>query len=354
MTNGAAASDTPTSSGRAVGGVRLPVRHHQALSAVIARVAIATALLLATTLIVYLGRHGYIDAARPGRPLRLVDALYYSTVSLSATGFGDIVPVTTAARLVNTFVLTPIRVAFLIVVVSTTIEVFAEQTRRGWRIFWWRSKLTGHTVLVGYGTKGRSTLATLRGAGIAGSSVVIVDSSPDVIAEANEAGLTGVTGDATRAAVLDAAGTREAACLVVAVGRDDSAVLITLTGRQLNPAMTIVAEVKESENESLLQQSGADQVVVSADTAGRMLALSTIEPAASAVLSRLAGRNLGLIEWPAGPAEIGRPAVDSRAGTIAVVRGSSVLALDDPRAGQIEPGDRLVRVSAGGTGRTGQ
>jgi len=152
--------------------------------------------------------------------------------------------------------------------------------------------------------------------------------------------------------VLDTARIGQPACLVVAVGRDDTAVLITLTGRQLNAAMTIVAAVKEAENEPLLRQSGADQVVVSADTAGRMLALSTIEPAAGAVLTRLAGRNLGLIEWPAGPAEIGRPATDSGAGTIAVVRDSSVLALDDPRTGQIEPGDRLVRVSAGGAGGT--
>jgi len=311
-------------------------------------VAIGSALLLATALIVWLGRDGYHDTARPGQPLRLVDALYYATVSLSATGYGDIVPVTTTARYVNTFLLTPIRVAFLIVLVSTTIEVFAERTRAGWRTFWWRSKLTGHTVLVGYGTKGRSALAALRRAGLAPASVVIVDTSPDVIAEANQAGQAGVAGDATRGSVLETAGIRQAACLVVAVGRDDSAVLITLTGRQLNPALTIVAEVKEAENEPLLRQSGADQVVVSASAAGRMLAMSAIEPAAGAVLTRLAGRNLGLIEWPAGPAEIGRPALDSRAGTIAVVRGGSVMAVDDPRAGQIEPGDRLVRVSAGG------
>jgi voltage-gated potassium channel len=180
-----------------------------------------------------------------------------------------------------------------------------------------------------------------------------VDISPEVITRASQAGLTGVAGDATRGAVLDTARIGQASCLVVAVGRDDTAVLVTLTARQLNPQMMVVAAVKEAENEPLLRQSGADQVVVSAETAGRMLAMSTIEPAAGAVLTRLAGRNLGLIEWPAEPAEIGQPAVASRAGTIAVVRGDSVLALDDPRAGQIEPGDRLVRVSAAGSGQAG-
>jgi voltage-gated potassium channel Kch len=38
----------------------------------------------------------------------------YATVTLSTTGYGDIVPVTDAARLVNTVLITPIRVIFLI------------------------------------------------------------------------------------------------------------------------------------------------------------------------------------------------------------------------------------------------
>lgn len=348
--NGPVVSDTPAGPESAGGsGVRLPVRH-PALSAVAGRLAIATALLAGTMVIVYLGRHGYRDYGRSGQQLRLVDALYYATVTLSTTGFGDIVPVTTTARLVNTFVVTPLRVAFLVVLVSTTVEVLAERTRTRWRILRWRSKLSGHTVLVGYGAKGRTVLATLQAAGITPAMIVLIDTSPEVMAEANEAGLSGVTGDASRAKVLDTARIREAARMVVAVGRDDSAALITLTGRQLNPSLTIVAEVKEAENEPLLRQSGADQVVVSASTAGRMLAMSTIEPAAGAVLTQLAGRDLGLVEWRAGPAEIGRPAAECRPGTIAVVRDGSVLAVDDPRASQIEPGDRLVRVSAEGPG----
>ncbi|MBO0825567.1 MAG: potassium channel family protein [Actinobacteria bacterium] len=324
----------------------MPGRRRGPLSGVVTRIAIASGLLLATTLLVYLGRHGYRDLARPGRPLELVDAFYYSTVTLSATGYGDIVPVTVTARLVNTFLVTPLRVAFLIVLIGTTLEVLAERTRTGWRISRWRSKLSAHTVIVGYGTKGRSALGALRAAGVDVTSVLIVDVSPEVIAAANEAGLTGVVGDATRRAVLDNARIGAADRLVVAVGRDDSAVLITLTARQLSPRLTIAAAIRESENEPLLRQSGADFVVVSSATAGRILALSSIEPAASAVLAGLAGRDLGLFEWPAGPGEIGRPAHDARAGTMALMRRGRLLALDDPRCGQIEAGDHLVRVSA--------
>ena len=114
--------------------VRLPSRRPRPLIAVLRRAAIALALLVLSTAIVYLGRHGYKDSARPGHPLNLLGAAYYSAVTLSTTGYGDIVPVSSSARLVNTLVITPIRVIFLIVLIGTTLEVLAERTRASLRI----------------------------------------------------------------------------------------------------------------------------------------------------------------------------------------------------------------------------
>ena len=111
-----------------------------------------------------------------------------------------------SARLVNTLVITPIRVIFLIVLIGTTLEVLTERTRASWRIARWRSKMAGHTVVVGYGTKGRSALKTLREAGV-GDDVAgrrglrRRTSSP----RATGPGWPGVTGDATRRDVLASA-----------------------------------------------------------------------------------------------------------------------------------------------------
>ena len=69
-------------------------------------------LLALSSLIVYLGRDGYRDAAHPGQPLSPLASVYYATVTLSTTGYGDIVPVSDTARLINTVLITPIRVAF--------------------------------------------------------------------------------------------------------------------------------------------------------------------------------------------------------------------------------------------------
>ena len=48
--------------------------------------------------------------------------------------------------------------------------------------------MAGHTVVVGYGTKGRSALRTLRDAGVPQASLVVVDRIPHVVAESNRPG----------------------------------------------------------------------------------------------------------------------------------------------------------------------
>ena len=208
--------------------------------------------------------------------------------------------------------------------------------------------MTGHAVVIGYGTKGRSVVTTLEQAGLSRESIVVVDAAPEVISEANVAGLVAITGDATRREVLLRAKADSAAQVVIAVNRDDSAILIALTARQLSPSATIVAAVREEENEALLRQSGADQVIVSSATAGRLLGISTVRPAAGQVISDLLDRSrgLGLTERAVSPAELGSPASGIPGPVIAVMRGDQVLACDDPLAGRLASGDRLIMIGA--------
>lgn len=311
---------------------------------------LAAGLLVLAAVLVYLGRYGYRDAAHPGRPLSVLACVYYATVTLSTTGYGDIVPVTGAARLVNTVLITPIRVVFLILLVGTTLEVLTERTRTNWRITRWRAKVTGQVVIVGYGSMGRAVIRTLSESGVQKQAIVVVDTSAEAAAEANADGLAAVTGDGTRSEVLRRAKIGDARRIVVAVNRDDTAVLITLTARQLNPSATIAAAVHEEENQALLRQSGADQVMVSSGAAGQMLAISTVRPAAAKVIADLLGhgRSLDLFERPPTAGEIGVSARAAEGAVIAVLRGDEILPADDPRAARLEDGDQLILVQSRG------
>ncbi|MEU9452789.1 potassium channel family protein [Streptomyces sp. NPDC048277] len=325
--------------------VKLPTKVvERPIRQVAKRLAMALLVLVATALIVYADRDGYNDTS--DRSIDLLDAFYYATVTLSTTGYGDITPVSDGARLTNIFVITPLRVLFLIILVGTTLEVLTERTREEWRLNRWRSALRDHTVVVGFGTKGRSAIQTVCATGLKKEQVVVVDPSSRVIDAATADGYAGVMGDATRSDVLRRAEVQRARQIIIATQRDDTAVLVTLTARQLNKAAKIVAAVREEENAPLLKQSGADAVITSASAAGRLLGLSVLSPAAGMVIEDLIqqGSGLDLVERPVVKAEVGKTPRETADLVVSVLRGHRVLGYDDPAVGTIQSTDRLITI----------
>lgn len=209
-----------------------------------------------------------------------------------------------------------------------------------------RSTVRDHTVVVGFGTKGRSATRAVCAAGLRKDRIVVVDPSAKTIEAATAEGYTGVVGDGTRSDVLRRAEVHRAGRVVIATQRDDTAVLVALTARQLNPDATIVAAVREEENAPLLKQSGADEVITGAGAAGRLLGLSVLSPSAGLVMEDLIqqGSGLDLIERPVTKAEAGRSPRDTADLVVSVVRGHRLLGYDDPAVGVLEPTDRVIAI----------
>ncbi|KOX00645.1 Ion channel protein [Streptomyces sp. NRRL B-1140] len=308
------------------------------------RLSMALFVLVLTALIVYADRDGYNDNAGGG--ISLLDAFYYATVTLSTTGYGDITPASESARLTNILVITPLRVLFLIILVGTTLEALTERTREEWRLTRWRSTLRDHTVVIGFGTKGRSAIRTVCATGLKKEQVVVVDPSSKVIDAATAEGYAGIVGDATRSEVLKQAEVHKARQIIIATQRDDTAVLVALTARQLNRGAKIVATVREEENAPLLKQSGADAVVTSASAAGRLLGLSVLSPSAGMVMEDLIqqGSGLDIVERPVVKAEVGKTPREVADLVVSVIRGHRVLGYDDPSVGRLELTDRLITI----------
>jgi voltage-gated potassium channel len=310
------------------------------------RLALAISILIAVALIAYVDRDGYVDGTDPTGRVTLLDALYYSTVSLSTTGYGDISPISDQARLINILVVTPARIAFLVLLIGATVEVLAAQSRQLFRISRWRKQMGKHIVVVGYGSKGRSATETLISNGLDPESIIVVDPAPQAAEDAHADGLAVITGDATRRNILRRAGVETAQQVIIATSRDDSNVLAALTVRQLNPDATIIASVRDQDNAPLLRQSGVDSVITSSDAVGRLLGLSTLSPTLGTVLEDLLthGAGLEVTERDLLLTEVGKQPQSLPDQVIAVVRDERVFRYFDPSVSLLARGDRLIVV----------
>lgn len=327
----------------------LPEREHGPLRAIIFRIIIALSCIVLTATLVYLERDGYRD--NDGRIDTWLDAYYYATVTLSTTGYGDVTPLSDTARLTNVLVITPLRFLFLIVLVGTTIEVLTERSRQQVRSARWRKRVKRHTVVIGYGTKGRSAVAALIDQGCAPESIVVVDPNAVNIKIATGDGCVGVVGDARREEVLRQAAVPGAERVIVAADRDDTNVLVTLTARRMAPDATIVAAAREEQNIGVLRQGGADVVIPTAESAGRLLGLSTIAPNAGELIEDLLEPVAGLqiSEREVRPEDVGlSPARLTAQGEIVltVIRNGVSHRFDSGGVKVFQPGDKIVVIRA--------
>jgi voltage-gated potassium channel len=309
------------------------------------RLLAASTLVVAVAAIVFADRDGYRDTS--GGPLSLLDSVYYTVVTLSTTGYGDIAPASPGARLTNVVIITPARILFLIILVGTTLEVLTEQYRGQFRRDRWRRKVKDHYVVCGYGTKGRSAVEALLESGVPREQIVVVERDHRVAMQAVNAGLVTVEGSSSRSAVLAEAHIDKATAVIVAPDADDAAVLTTLTARQLtNGQVRIVTTAREAENAPLLRQSGAHQVVVSSATAGRLLGLATTDPPVIDVVEDLLtpGHGMALACRSVVRDEVGKSPRTLGEVVIAVVRRGRVVPLVEPETAKLETGDLLVYI----------
>ena len=158
--------------------VSMPSRPATPLASVTKRMLLALGLLAASAVIVYLGRGGYRDAAHPERPLSLLACVYYATVTLSTTGYGDINP-GQQRRPADQHLRDHPAAGGLPDRSGRHHAGGAGRTHppRQWRIGRWRSTVRDHAVIAfGYGTQGAQRRRdAARGRASPKESIVVVD-----------------------------------------------------------------------------------------------------------------------------------------------------------------------------------
>jgi voltage-gated potassium channel len=258
--------------------VRLLVRQEESTAArtLAVRIALVLALFVAVLVVFWLDREGLSDAA--DGVVSFLDVVYFTMVTVTTVGYGDIVPVTDRARLIDSFFVTPIRFFVLFIFVGTAYQMVFQRMMEERRMKKLEQSLSGHVIVCGFGHSGRIAAVELVAKGEKPEHVVVIDQSESAARAAAEAGFVAMVGSCTSEEIMRRAVAQQARALIVCVGRDDTAVLATLTARQLSKDLRIIASVRENENAKLLRQGGAD-VIVSPGRVGGYLLADAVESA---------------------------------------------------------------------------
>ena len=181
------------------------------------------------------------------------DVVYFTMITVTTVGYGDIVPVSTSARMLDALVVTPIRFGIWFLFLGTAYQLIIRQYMEGYRMTKLQETLNRHIIVCGFGHTGLSTVKELMARGVRSDQMIIIDTLEERVRLAGSIGIAGFQADGTQEAVLRDAVIDKAKAVIIAAGRDDSSALMLLTARHLNPTVRIIVSAKEEENVKLFK-----------------------------------------------------------------------------------------------------
>ncbi|MCB1788311.1 MAG: NAD-binding protein [Chromatiaceae bacterium] len=199
------------------------------------------------------------------------DAVYWSMVTLSTVGYGDITPHTTEGRVVA---LALIVSGIGVLAFTTSIVVAAFQEKLGdlreHRVFSELERGSSYTVIYGFGEVGQVVAAKLWAVR---QRFVVVDIDESKVRLASKRGYLAVQGDAADNGLLEGIAKVDRAHTLVCVTNDDvKNVFLTVSARQLNDGLRIIARAGTKDVARKLVLAGANHTVSTSEVVGLIAA----------------------------------------------------------------------------------
>jgi len=273
------------------------------------------------------------------------DVAYFTAVTITTVGYGDIVPVTDRARIVDTLFVTPLRLVIWLVFLGTAYELVLQHWLENRRMNRIQQSLKSHLIICGYGHSGQSAAQEAVARGTPASQILVMERDEARLKMAAACGYIGLLSDPTHEDDLRDAGIANAQAVLMCLGRDDAAVLAVLTVRQLNSQVRVICSAAEAENVKLLRQAGADAIVSPSMVGGYLMADSVQSSHIADYVSDLMcrGGRVHLRERSPLAGEIGLPMREIGPGLVVrIIRADQRIGFWEGERARVQEADRLL------------
>jgi voltage-gated potassium channel len=206
-------------------------------------------------------------------------AVYMTVITIATVGFKEVVPLSPTGMWFTSFLIIISFGIFVFAVTTFTRYVIDGVMRNYYRdrkVMNRLEKLSGHTVICGYGRNGSQAALDLAFRKV---PFVVIENNPELVAKLSTAdNILYVEGDATKDEILQKAGIGRAKALITTLPVDADNLYVVLTAKEINPGLMIISRASNENSDIKLKRAGASNVIMPDRVGGQRMAKLVIQP----------------------------------------------------------------------------
>lgn len=207
------------------------------------------------------------------------DAIYWSIVTVTTVGYGDVTPVSGEGRFITLLLILGGLgiIAFSTSIITTALTEKMEAIKEN-RVKAEASKLKDFTIICGYSKMGKVLAGELEKIK---EKFIIIDANENEVAKAKEKNYLAIRGDVTDVEILKELSADTRAKSVIALTHSDAVNLsVILSAKSLNENIRVIARANEKSSKQKFQIAGANQVIFPYEMTGLVAAEYVGQPVA--------------------------------------------------------------------------
>jgi voltage-gated potassium channel len=224
-------------------------------------------------LIVMIGTAGFHFLERAD----LITSLYWTIVTVTTIGYGDVVPHTMGGRIFSIIIIiSGVSVALYTFTAAMAFSMEGELktilgvTKMQEKI----NQMKEHVIVCGYGKVGKNIVLNLIKEEI---PFVVIEKDNDALEVLSRNNVLHVVGDATYKEILEMAGTSRGKVLISCLSNDADNLYVIMEAREMNPKIRLILRASRPESVKRFLKLGADKVILPEEAGANQMAFAAKE-----------------------------------------------------------------------------